>query len=158
MKGKEWWRGQGSAYLDVNLLSALAVARNVANEIKVAKLFDGGVRDGGRRRRQWWLANLINVRCCTDICDEARRLYRSALSNWRCIDLAMEFSRTSNGRLDSANIGLIHKVDDHQKDDKDGERKMGGGVDLNGDGGGGLGRFYGWSSSRNVRICRASGG
>ncbi|KAL2483246.1 Uncharacterized protein Fot_44690 [Forsythia ovata] len=85
MKGKEWRRGQGSAYLDVNLLSALAVARNAANEIKVARLFDGG-----RRRRQWWLANLINVRCCTDICDEARRSYRSALSNWRCIDLAME--------------------------------------------------------------------
>ncbi|KAL2538654.1 hypothetical protein Fot_20045 [Forsythia ovata] len=92
MKGKEWRRGQGSAYLDVNLLSALAVARNAANEIKVARLFDGGVRYGGRRRRQWWLANLINVRRCTDICDEARRSYRSALSNWRCIDLAMEIA------------------------------------------------------------------
>ncbi|KAL2467402.1 Transcription factor TCP2 [Abeliophyllum distichum] len=67
-----------------------------------------------------------------------------------------KFSRTSNGRLDSAKIGLTHKVDGHQKDE-DGERKGGGGVDLSG-GAGGLGRFYGWSSSRIVRVSRASGG
>nr|QPP19140.1 teosinte branched 1 cycloidea and PCF transcription factor 24 [Fraxinus mandshurica] len=63
-----------------------------------------------------------------------------------------KFSRTSNGRLDSAKLGLTHK------DDEDGEQKRGGGgVDPTG-GGGGLGRIYGWSSSRIVRVSRASGG
>ncbi|KAL2552315.1 putative TCP transcription factor [Forsythia ovata] len=80
---------------------------------------------------------------------------------WSSSRIVMVF-RASGGKdqhnkaLTSANIGLTHKVDDHQKDDKDEERKRGGGVDLNGDGGCGLGRFYCWSSSRNVRVCRAS--
>ncbi|CAA2958643.1 transcription factor TCP2-like [Olea europaea var. sylvestris] len=62
-----------------------------------------------------------------------------------------KFSRASNGRPDSAKLGLTHK------DDEDGEQKRGvGGVDLTG--GGGLGRIYGWSSSRIVRVSRSSGG
>ncbi|CAI9780695.1 unnamed protein product [Fraxinus pennsylvanica] len=49
-------------------------------------------------------------------------------------------------------LGLTHK------DDEDGELKRSSGrVDLTG-GGGRLGRIYGWSSSRIVRVSRASGG
>ncbi|XP_022886163.1 transcription factor TCP2-like [Olea europaea var. sylvestris] len=63
-----------------------------------------------------------------------------------------KFSRTSNGRLDSDKLELT------RKDDEAGEPKRGIGVDLSDVGVDGLRRFYGWSSSRIVRVSRVSGG
>lgn len=73
-----------------------------------------------------------------------------------------KFPRLSNanGRLDSVKLGHAHKMDDQYPDEEDeGDTKRatargGGTIDL----GGGVGRFYGWPSSRIVRVSRASGG
>lgn len=77
-----------------------------------------------------------------------------------------KFPRISNGsgRISSAKLGHSQKMDDQYPDEEEeGDNKRGvaavrggggGGVDL----GGGIGRFYGWPSSRIVRVSRASGG
>lgn len=80
-------------------------------------------------------------------------------------EIQCKFPRISNGngRLDSTKLGHSQKMDDqYQDEEEEGENKKGptnggvrgGGVDL----GGGVGRFYGWPSSRIVRVSRASGG
>ncbi|KAK6150078.1 hypothetical protein DH2020_017603 [Rehmannia glutinosa] len=80
-------------------------------------------------------------------------------------EIQCKFPRISNGngKLDSSRLGHGQKMDEQYPDEEDdGENKRGtvngglrgGGVDL----GGGVGRFYGWPSSRIVRVSRASGG
>ncbi|KAH6790200.1 TEOSINTE BRANCHED 1 [Perilla frutescens var. frutescens] len=62
-----------------------------------------------------------------------------------------------NGRLDSIKLGHAHKMDDQypdEEDEGDTKRANTASIDL----GGGVGRFYGWPSSRIVRVSRASGG
>lgn len=80
-------------------------------------------------------------------------------------EIQCKYPRISNGnrRLDSTRIGRGQKMDEQYPDEEeDGENKS---VATNGgargrtiDLGGGLGRFYGWPSSRIVRVSRASGG
>ncbi|XP_057763982.1 transcription factor TCP2-like [Salvia miltiorrhiza] len=77
-----------------------------------------------------------------------------------------KFPRISNGngRLDATKLGHAQKMDDQYPDEEEeGDNKRqnatgggvrNGGVDLSG----GVGRFYGWPSSRIVRVSRASGG
>ncbi|KAL0398314.1 UNVERIFIED_CONTAM: Transcription factor TCP2 [Sesamum radiatum] len=76
-------------------------------------------------------------------------------------EIQCKFPRISNGN--STKLGHSQKMDDQYPDEEEeGENKRGptnsgvrgGGVDL----GGGVGRFYGWPSSRIVRVSRASGG
>ncbi|KAH6825635.1 hypothetical protein C2S53_017607 [Perilla frutescens var. hirtella] len=62
-----------------------------------------------------------------------------------------------NGRLDSIKLGHAHKMDDQypdEEDEGDTKRANTASIDL----GSGVGRFYGWPSSRIVRVSRASGG
>ncbi|KAL8507330.1 hypothetical protein ACS0TY_018030 [Phlomoides rotata] len=71
------------------------------------------------------------------------------------VDIHCKFQRISNGY---GELGDGEKMDDqHQDDEDEGENKRSAandGVDL----GGGVGRLYGWPSSRIVRVSRASGG
>ncbi|KAL6567286.1 Transcription factor [Orobanche gracilis] len=82
-------------------------------------------------------------------------------------EIQCRFPRIShgNGKLDLLKIGYSQKMEEEQypdEEDDEGENKRGalsgglraGGLDL----GGGIGRFYGWPSSRIVRVSRASGG
>ncbi|KAL2549408.1 Uncharacterized protein Fot_10938 [Forsythia ovata] len=78
------------------------------------------------------------------------------------LDDGMVFSEDDFKKIDESEIvprylvvniyGILYRADD-----EDGEWKRGSGVDLSG-GSGGLGRFYGWSSSRIVVVSRASSG
>ncbi|KAL6500676.1 Transcription factor [Orobanche hederae] len=83
-------------------------------------------------------------------------------------EIQCRFPRIShgNGKLDLLTIGYSQKMEEEQypdEEEEEGENKRGavsggmgaGGLDL---GGGGIGRFYGWPSSRIVRVSRASGG
>ncbi|KAI3466835.1 hypothetical protein Pfo_023498, partial [Paulownia fortunei] len=88
---------------------------------------------------------------------------RHESGNMEVDQIQCKFPRISNsyGRLVPTKIGQSKKMDD-QHPDEEGENKRGtpndggcgGGVDL----GGGVARFYGWPSSRIVRVSRASGG
>ncbi|KAL7089394.1 hypothetical protein ACP275_13G185100 [Erythranthe tilingii] len=78
-------------------------------------------------------------------------------------EIPRKYPKISNGnrRPDSTKIGHALKMDEQYPDEEEGENNRGaggvvrvGGVDL----GGGVGRFYGWPSSRIVRVSRASGG
>ncbi|XP_051135817.1 transcription factor TCP2-like [Andrographis paniculata] len=75
--------------------------------------------------------------------------------------MQFKFSRNSSNRINGRNkIEQEQAMDDqHEDEGEDGERKKltstcGGPVDI----GGTVGRFYGWPSSRIVRVSRASGG
>ncbi|XP_075497456.1 transcription factor TCP2-like [Primulina tabacum] len=80
-------------------------------------------------------------------------------------EIQRKFPRISNGdgRLASAKLVYGKKMDDQYGDEKDGKSKRVGGSNGGGsvggvDLGGGAGGFYGWASSRIVRVSRASGG
>ncbi|KAG8385261.1 hypothetical protein BUALT_Bualt03G0023600 [Buddleja alternifolia] len=77
-------------------------------------------------------------------------------------DIQCKFPRLTNGN-GSTKIGHCQKMgEQYQDEEEEGENKRGtanaavrgGGLDL----GGGVGRLYGWPSSRIVRVSRASGG
>ncbi|KZV39049.1 Teosinte branched 1 isoform 1 [Dorcoceras hygrometricum] len=72
-------------------------------------------------------------------------------------EIQRKFPRISNGdgKLESPKVVYGKKMEGQFEDEEDGKSKRGGGgVDLVG----GVGGFYGWASSRIVRVSRASGG
>ncbi|XP_073154627.1 transcription factor TCP2-like [Henckelia pumila] len=80
-------------------------------------------------------------------------------------EIQRKFPRISkgDGRLDSGKVVYGKKMDGQYGDEEDGKSKRGGGSNGGGsvggvDLGGGAGGFYGWASSRIVRVSRASGG
>ncbi|KAA8519467.1 hypothetical protein F0562_013723 [Nyssa sinensis] len=68
-----------------------------------------------------------------------------------------KFPRIGNGRIDSNKIGQ-NGEEQYPDDDDDRKVKRSGGGGVTGGGAGSLGRLCGWTSSRIVRVSRATGG